>query len=422
MNQFSIILITIVLSAFFSGSEMAFLSTNKLIIELNRKRHPFLSKITDLFHRNAGLFISTILIGNNIALVIYGIVTANLIEPELAKYFNSDFSILMAKTVISTIVILIGAEFVPKIIFRLNPGATLNILALPLLAFYGVFYPLSRLTLNISNFFIKQVLKAPEKPQKERLIIGRVDLNYLISDQQEKAKEQLPLPEEMKFFKNALDFSDVKVRECSVPRTELEAVDIEEDLEIVKERFIETGFSKILVYKESIDNIVGYAHVSSLFKNPQKLKNVVSPISVVPETMMASKLLEIFTKKHKSIVLVVDEFGGTSGIVTLEDILEEIFGEIDDEHDTSDMIEKKIENNIFQFSGRLEIDYLNEKYNINLPVSNEYETLAGLILYLNESIPEPEEKIETESFIFKIKKASKSKIELVQIELLNNLK
>lgn len=235
--------------------------------------------------------------------------------------------------------------------------------------------------------------------------------------EQEKGSDDDEVPEEMKFFKNALDFSTVKVRECSVPRTELEAVDIDEELEVLRERFTETGFSKILIYRESIDNIVGYVHVSALFRNPKKLRNVISPISIVPESMPASKLLETFTKEHKSIVLVVDEFGGTSGIVTLEDILEEIFGEIDDEHDTSDLTEIQISQNSYSFSGRFEIDYLNEKYNLNLPVSDEYETLAGLILYHNEAIPEKGQEIIIDQFSLKILDASKSKIEQVQITL-----
>ncbi|MCA1744403.1 MAG: hemolysin family protein, partial [Bacteroidales bacterium] len=252
---------------------------------------------------------------------------------------------------------------------------------------------------------------------RDNIVIGRIDLDHLLMAQQDKGNEHEEIPEEMKFFKNALDFSTIKVRECSVPRTELEAVDIDEDLEVLRNRFVETGMSKILVYRESIDNIVGYVHVSAMFRNPKRLRNVISPISVVPESMQASKLLETFTKEHKSIVLVVDEFGGTSGIVTLEDVLEEIFGEIDDEHDTSDLIESQISKNTYNFSGRFEIDYLNEKYNLDLPVCDDYETLAGLILFHHEAIPEVNEELEIDHFRIKILEASKSKIELVQISL-----
>lgn len=417
MDYLSVILLTLILSAIFSGSEMAFLSTNKLMIELNRTRHPLFSRITDRFHKNPGLFISTILIGNNIALVVYGMYMAQLIEPSINRFTDSGITILIIQTIISTLLILITAEFLPKILFRLNPTFSLNILSIPLMVFYTIFYPLSKLTLSFSNFFIRKIIRAPNQPKRENIVIGRIDLDHLLMAQQENAREHEEIPEEMKFFKNALDFSTLKVRECSVPRTELEAVDIDEELDVLRNKFIETGLSKILVYRESIDNIVGYVHVSALFRNPKRLRNVISPISVVPESMQASKLLETFTKEHKSIVLVVDEFGGTSGIVTLEDILEEIFGEIDDEHDISDLIEAQISENTYHFSGRFEIDYLNEKYNLELPVCDDYETLAGLILFHNEAIPEVNEELEIEQFRIKILEASKSKIDLVQISL-----
>lgn len=417
MDHLSVIIFTLILSAFFSGSEMAFLSSNRLMIELNRKKNPGFSKLTDVFYKNTGLFISTILVGNNIALVVYGLYMGKIIEPGIKQYIESETTTLLLQTVFSTLVILITAEFLPKIIFRINPSMAMNIFAVPLTFFYWLFYPISKLTLAFSNFFIRKILKANNPPQKENIVIGRVDLDHLITKHQEKATESLPLPEEVKFFKNALDFSTIKVRECSVPRTDLEAVEIDDSLENLRDLFIETGFSKILVYKENIDNIVGYVHVSQMFKNPKKLRNIISPISVVPESMTANKLLEIFTKEHRSIVLVVDEFGGTYGIVTLEDILEEIFGEINDEHDTSDLTEKQIDEHTYQFSGRMEIDYLNEKYNLGIPVSDDYETLAGFILFHNEAIPQAQEEIEIENFIFKILEATKSKIELIEISL-----
>lgn len=417
MDHLSVIIFTLILSAFFSGSEMAFLSSNRLMIELNRKKYPGFSKLTDVFYRNTGLFISTILVGNNIALVIYGIYMGKIIEPGIKQHVESETTTLLLQTIFSTLLILITAEFLPKIIFRINPSMAMNIFAVPLTFFYWMFYPISKLTLAFSNFFIRKIIKANNPPQKENIVIGRVDLDHLITKHQEKATENLPLPEEVKFFKNALDFSTIKVRECSVPRTDLEAVEIEESLETLRDLFIETGFSKILVYKENIDNIVGYVHVSQMFKNPKKLRNIISPISVVPESMTANKLLEIFTKEHRSIVLVVDEFGGTYGIVTLEDILEEIFGEINDEHDTSDLTEKQIDEQTYQFSGRMEIDYLNEKYNLGIPVSDDYETLAGFILFHNKAIPQVQEEIEIENFIFKILEATKSKIELIEIIL-----
>ena len=388
--------------------------------ELSRKKHPKLSVLTDTFFKNPGLFISTILVGNNVSLVIYGLYMGKLIEPRIENFIDSEITKLLLQTIFSTVVILLTAEFLPKIIFRINPSLSLLLMAIPLTGFYWLFYPISKLTLAFSNFFIRKILKASNPPLKDEIVIGRIDLNHLINEQQENASIYTPLPEEVKFFKNALDFSSIKVRECSVPRTDLEAVEIDDSLEELNELFIKTGLSKILIYRENIDNIVGYVHVSNLFKNPKKLRNIISPISVVPETMTANKLLEIFTKEHKSIALVVDEFGGTSGIVTLEDILEEIFGEINDEHDTSDLIENQIDKSTYEFSGRIEIDLINEKYNLQIPVSDNFETLAGWVLFHNEAIPSPLEEIEIANYKIKILEASKSKIELIQISVITD--
>jgi len=394
---------------------MAFLSANKLLIELNRKKNPRLAKIIDIFLRKPGMFITTILIGNNIALVVYGIYTARLFEPFIARYVGSDFGILLLQTLFSTLIILITAEFLPKIIFRLNPIFTLNIFGIPLSVFYWFFYPISKLTHGISNSLIHKISGPENRKRTEDLVIGRLDFDDLLSEHNENTQADEEVPQEVKLLKNALDFSSLKVRECTIPRTDLQAVEMEDSLEALRQKFIESGHSKILVYKENIDNIIGYVHVSELFKNPKKLRNIINPISIVPETMTANKLLELFTKEHRSIALVVDEFGGTAGIITLEDILEEIFGEINDEHDISDLEEKQIDERTFKFSGRLEIDYLNEKYQLGLPVSDEYETLAGMILSYNESIPKEGEKIRIMPFEIQISQASSSKIELVTL-------
>lgn len=415
MEYLPIIIITLLFSAFFSGSEMAFLSANKLMVELNRKKNPRFAGIIDAFINKPGLFITTILIGNNIALVVYGIYMASWFEPLIGQYFNSAFSILLLQTIISTVVILITAEFLPKIIFRINPIFTLNLFSVPLALFFGLFYPLSKLTLGISNFLIRKITKSGQPPSSEDLVIGRLDFDNLLTEHHEKTTHDKKVPQEVKLLKNALDFSSVKVRECTIPRTDLQAVDVEDSMETLRQKFIDSGHSKILVFREHIDNIIGYVHVSELFKHPRKLRNILNPISIVPETMTANKLLENFTKEHRSIALVVDEFGGTAGIVTLEDILEEIFGEIDDEHDVSDLIEKVIDNNKFHFSGRFEVDYINEKYQLELPVSEEYETLAGMILSYNESIPKTGEEIIIGNFTIKILDATSSKIELVEL-------
>ncbi len=414
MDQIIIIVLTLIFLAFFSLSELTFLSTNRLLIELNRKITPLHNKITEKFYKNPGIFISAIISGYHITLIVFVIFMAKTTTSGIKQWVDNLYLIWLIQILISTIIVIIIREFLPKILLRMNPVFILNILTIPLAVFYVILYPFSILTQSISNSLIKKTLKIKEGLPETDSDIG-IDLDHLISDQQEKAYEDDPSPKEIKFFKNALDFSNVKIRECLVPRTDLQAVEEKESLENIKIKFIESGLSKILIYKDTIDNIIGYVHVSALFHKPTQLKNIISPILVVPETMPANQLLEIFIKKHKSIVLVVDEFGGTAGIVTLEDLLEEIFGEIDDEHDISDLVEKQISDDTFQLSGRFEIDYLNEKYNLDLPVSDNYETLAGLILFYNEAIPKEKEEFEIADFRFRIIEASKSKIELVQI-------
>ena len=415
MNEYVIIALTLLLSAFFSGCEMAFFSSNKLLLELNKKKYPIPARIIDRFVRNPGVFLSTILIGNNVALVIYGLNMADLIEPVINQYFESDIALLLIQTAFSTLIILITAEFLPKTLFRIHPTFILNVFALPLLFFYLLFYPLSRLTMSISDFIIKKVLKAKTTHEQANWMLSKVDLDDLLTEHHEKSDKDDEGANEIKLLKNALDFSKLKIRECIIPRTELQVIEVNDELEPLRKQFMDTGLSKILVYKDSIDNIIGYVHVSSLFKNPKKLRNIVSPISIIPETMTANKVLELFTKEHKSIALVVDEFGGTAGIVTLEDILEEIFGEINDEHDILEHIEEQVSDNEYRFSARLEIDYLNEKYPINLPQSDDYETIAGLILFHNQSIPEIDDIIEIEQFTFQILEASNARIELVKV-------
>jgi len=417
MNALSLIFLTLLFSAFFSGCEMAFFSSNKLLLELNKKKFPFPAKIIDRFVRNPGIFLSTILIGNNIALVVYGLEMAKLIAPFITKYIPSETGLLLIQTIFSTLIILITAEFLPKTLFRIHPTFVLNVFAVPLLFFYVVFYPVSRLTMGISNFIIRYVLKAKVSRQSGTWMLGRADLDNLLTEHKEKSDHDDSGSQEIKMLKNALDFSKLKIRDCIVPRTDLEVMEIGEDLETLRQIFIETGLSKILIYKESIDNIVGFVHVSELFKHPKQLKNILSPISIIPESMTANKLLEIFTKEHKSIALVVDEYGGTAGIVTLEDILEEIFGEINDEHDVSDLIEQQISETEYQFSARLEIDYINDKYALKLPQSDNYETIAGLILFYNKSIPTENEEISIEKFSFQIVAATNARIDLVKVIL-----
>ena len=415
MNELLIIFFALLFSAFFSGCEMAYISSNKLLIELNKKKFPFLGKLIERFTKKPSVFITTLLIGNNIALVVYGLQMAKLIEPYLELYMDSDFMVLLIQTIISTIIILVTAEFLPKTLFRINPILILNLFAIPLQLFYILFYPITMTTIFISRMLMKVGIGVNIPSETDELPFGRVDLDNLLSQHEKHDKEDEATPQELKLLKNAIDFSKIKIRECIVPRTDIVAIDINEDIKELQKKFVETGFSKILVYKENIDNIIGYVHVSQMFKKPKQLKNIISPISIVPESMSANVLLKQFTEENKSIALVVDEFGGTAGIITLEDILEEIFGEIDDEHDVSEHIEIKLSENEYKFSGRLEIDYINEKYNINLPESENYETLAGMILYFFESIPKINDEIEIESFRIKILEATNSKIDLVKI-------
>jgi len=412
------IIISVLFSAFFSGMEIAYISSNKLKIELYRKEGSFNSKIISFLSRYPGQYIVTMLIGNNIALVIYGIFMAILLEPLIHTLTEHDANILILQTIISTLIILFTAEFLPKTLFRINPNSFLTIFALPVLLFFVIFYPVSKLTIYISNFILGTFFKVKIHEKQENIVFGKVDIDNLMSEKMAEQKIKKNNDLDFRIFQNALDFSGVKLRECIVPRTEIIAVKNDSEIESLQQKFIETGLSKILVFKESIDQIIGYIHMKDLFNNPDNIESNIIDVSIVPETMPANKLLEMFVKEKKNIAVVVDEFGGTSGIVTIEDILEEIFGEIEDEHDTSKLIEQKINEQEYIFSGRLEVDYLNEKYNFNLPKHDEYETLAGLILHFYESIPKPKEHIIIESYEFKILEVSETRIELLNLKII----
>lgn len=421
MNLLLIILITILLSAFFSGMEIAFISANKLRLELDKKSDPFSSKILKLVTADSGHYIATMLVGNNIALVIYGIAFASLLGPIFQNFIHSESLMLLLQTIVSTLIILVFAEFMPKTLFRIFPNTLLNIFALPLALFYFIFYPITRFTIWLTNILLKYFLKTDVKQSSKNIVFGRVDLDEFVSENDVKGLEKkMSIEKEVKLFKNALDFSKVKLREIMVPRPEIEMMDVNADVAELRQKFVETGYSRILFYNDNVDNIVGYVHSSIIFQNPESIKPYIQNVLIVPETMPANKLLSTFIQEHRSIAIVVDEFGGTSGMVTSEDILEEIFGEIEDEHDTSDIIEKKISETEYIFSGRSEIDLLNEKYYFNLPETEEFETLAGLILYYHESIPKINTEIKIDKFLLKILKATSTKIELVKLTLTND--
>jgi CBS domain containing-hemolysin-like protein len=416
-----LIIMMLLLSGFFSGMEIAFVSSNRLKHELDLKRKVLPARILSLFYSNPSRFIGALLLGNNIALVIYGIAMAILLEPSIVRIlpnsYHSEFIILLIQTIISTLIILITAEFIPKILFRINPNAILKFFAVPVWLFYFIFYPIIFLFIGLAEFILTRIF---------RIQLSTGNYNFSMIDLEEYVKEYNPsseqpeeIEQEIQMIQNAIEFKHVKLRECMVPRTEIKAVDINENIDSVRDLFSNTGHSKIMIFKETIDNMVGYVHSYDLFTNPKNIKEVLREVDMYPESMSASELLNSMIKKHKSVAVVLDEFGGTSGMLTLEDIIEEIFGEIEDEHDTEKTVEKQLSSNEFIFSTRLEVDYLNEKYNLNIKVSDEYETLAGFIIHHHESIPSINEQIKISPFLFTIKKSSGNRIEEVKMELID---
>ena len=420
MDLIWVTLIAILFSAFFSGMEIAFISANKLRLELDKKQNFVFSSLISLYTQNPGQFIATMLVGNILAMVTYGIAFAGLLKPYLIVYLNSSILILLTQTVIATIVILITAEYLPKILFRINPNKVLKIFAVPIAFFYFLFYPATKITLSISKFVLRLFLNEQITNVDEKVVFSRIDLDHLVNEQENHvaSKANQEIDNEVKLFRNALDFSKVKLREVMVPRTEMVALDIKSTVEELHQKFIETGYSRILFYSENIDNIVGYIHHSVIFTKPDSIIPNLRKVIIVPETMPASKLLGKFIQQRLSMAIVVDEFGGTSGMITSEDILEEIFGEIEDEHDTIDLIMKKVADNEFILSGRLELDELNENFDLEFPENENFETLAGFILSHHESIPKINTVIAIDQYQFKILKATNTKIELVHLMIL----
>jgi CBS domain containing-hemolysin-like protein len=418
MNGILIIVIALILSAFFSGMEIAFVSSNKLRIELDRKQGAFGSDILRLFTNNPGHYIATMLIGNNIALVIYGLVFSKLLSPPLSAIFDSDSLILIVNTIFSTALILFVAEFLPKTIFIISPNFFLKFLSIPTLFFFFLFYPISKVTLAASNLFIRLFfgINTSEKNQ-ENIVFSKVDLDHFVNLSKQSKEESEPDHHNIRIFQNALDFSNVKLRECMIPRTEIEAVDCNSTVEKLKEKFIETRLSRILVYDNSIDNIIGYFELKDIFKKTTDIRTSLRKLAIVPETMPANKLLKLFVDEKKSIALVVDEFGGTSGMVTMEDVLEEIVGDIEDEHDVNELTEKVVGTNEYILSGRLEIDYLNEKYKLNLPERDDYETLAGMIMFYYGGIPVNNDVIRIGKILIKVLRSTTTRLEIVNLKI-----
>lgn len=408
-----IILLSLLFSAFFSGMEIAFVASNKMQLEIEKKKGTFLASILTKITKYPSRFITIMLVGNNISLVVYGYFMGNLIMGFISPYIDNDFAILLIQTIISTMVILITGEFLPKTFFRIFANETLKFFALPAYLFYLLLFVISEFIIYISNFILRVFFHI--KQDEVQLVFSKVELENYISEQIESARDEIDA--EIQIFQNALDFHKVRAREAMIPRTEIIAIEVHESISSLKQLFVETGFSKILVYNNSFDDIIGYVHAFDMFHKPKNIRSMVMPLEIVPETMMIHDILNDLIKKQKSIAIVLDEYGGTSGLITVEDIVEELFGDIEDEHDTSTFLEVKISDSEYKFSTRLEVDYLNETYGLNLKEDNAYETLGGLIMHHTEDIPDQDEIIDIDDFQFRILKVSASKIEEVHLKL-----
>ncbi len=409
-----IILTTLVLSAFFSGFEIAYVSSNKVHIEILKKQEGLIANIlTRLTYRPSKL-LATMLVGNNVALVVYGFEMGKVMTLLLPPFFQN----VLWHTIISTLIILITAEFMPKVFFQIYANQLLKLFAIPAYFFYLLFYPFSSFIIWISDFVLRVFFKT--KGDYVPLSFTKVELVDYISEQMGNAPKKEEVDAEVQMFQNALEFSGVKAREIMIPRTEIVAVDLNETIENLIATFVSSGFSKILIYNENIDDIVGYVHSFDMFKKPKTIKEVLIPVVTIPETIQINEVLNLLMRKRKSMAVVLDEYGGTSGIVTLEDIVEELFGEIEDEHDKDKFIEEKISDDEYLFSARLEVDYINETYHLNLPESEEYETLSGLIVLHTEEIPTQGETISLPPFVFSIEACSQTRIETVRVFIKEN--
>ena len=419
-----IIILSLFFSAFFSGMEIAFVSANKIHIEIEKKQEGFLAKVLTRLTKKPSKFIATMLIGNNIALVIYGLFMGDVLMNWFAgiapyntflKLLITDFS-LLTQTLISTFVILITAEFLPKVLFQIYANNLLKLLAIPAFIFYILFSFISDFIIWISDFILKYVFGT--SGDEVQLAFSKLELGDYITEQMETIEEEDEVDTEIQIFQNALEFAAVKAREVMVPRTEIVAVEMHETPKNLAKLFTETGYSKILVYNDTVDDVIGYVHSYELFKKPKTIKSILLPVEFVPETMLIQDMLNVLIKKRKSIAVVLDEYGGTSGLVTVEDIVEELFGEIEDEHDSTDLREEVVDERHFLFSARLEVDDINENHKLNLPVSDEYETLGGLLVHTLGEIPDKDVELTIDAYKFTVLEVSNTKIDLISIEVL----
>ena len=422
--DYIIVVVSLLFSAFFEGMEIAYVSSNKISIEIEKKNNSFSSKILSKLTSNPSKFIVSMLIGTNLALVVYGYFMGDIlmgIFKELSKFnfpilevLLNDFNLLL-QTIISTIIILMTAQFLPKVFFQIYSFKFLKFFSIPAYFFYLCFYYISDFVLWITNLILKVFFKT--QGDKVQLVFSKDDLGNYIDEQIDASSEDQPIDSEVQIFQNALDFSDSKARDIMVPRIELYSLEIHDYISKLTEMFVSTGFTKILIYKNTIDDIIGYVHSHDLFKNPKTIKSMLLPVEFVPESILIKDLLSILTKKRKSIAIVLDEYGGTSGMITVEDIVEELFGEIDDEFDISDLIEIELETGYYNFSARLEVDYLNEQYNLYLPLSEDYGTLGGLIVNHTQEIPKLGEEVVINNCLFKIIDVSETKINTVSLTI-----
>ncbi len=421
MNNTSLIvglIITMASSAFFSGMEIAFVSSNRMLVEMDKEKNGITQRVISFFYRNPNDFVSTMLVGNNIALVIYGILFAEFFDATLFASLSEGFRVI-ADTLLSTLVVLFTGEFLPKTIFKSNPNTLLTVFALPAALCYVILFPVSRLATFLSKVCLR-IVGVKMQHDNEEKEFSKVDLDYLVQSSIDNAKNDEDINDEVKIFHNALDFTDTKVRDCMIPRTEIVGVNINDcSLEELKNNFIESGFSKIIVYNEDIDHVVGYIHSLEMFRSPTDWKDHIREIPFVPDTMAVSKLMHEFLQEKKSLGVVVDEFGGTSGLVSLEDIVEEIFGDIEDEHDNTTYVAKKLDTGEYILSARLEIAKVNDLFDLGLPESDEYMTVGGYILSSYQSFPKLNETVRINRFEFKILKNTMTKIELVKLKVLD---
>ena len=412
-----IIIVCLILSAFFSGMEIAFVSSNRIYLEIEKSQQGFTSKVLKSITQKPSRFIATMLLGNNVALVLYGIFMGERIlqifYPQTLLSGEASLLIVFYQTLISTAIILLTAEFLPKVFFQLYANTFIKIFSIPVAFFYALFYPITFLIIEFTDLILKQFFKTGS--DKVQLSFSKVELGNYIDEQLESFNDKENLDSEIQIFQNALDFSEVKTREAMVPRAEVIAVEEKTSIEDIKVLFISTGLSKIPVYKETIDHILGYVHAFEIIKKPKTLINILLPVVYIPETMLVNDVLKLLTRQHKSIAVVIDEYGGTSGIVTVEDIVEELFGEIEDEFDTIAHLEKQLSENSYSFSARLEVDYLNQKYDLDLPESEFYETLGGMIAYTTGEIPDKNVYVEIPPFTMKIEKVSATKLEQITL-------